>query len=201
MSYEEVNRLICKEPLESKYEVGAELGRGKFAIVKRVVDKSSGEKYAAKFLRKRRGGKLCRDDIIVEMDIMRQSMDHHRIIKLREVFESTREMILILELATGGELFRMIAVDPLPEDRARDVVLQLLEGVEHLHSLNIVHLDLKPENILLYRKGQLDIRIADFGLALQITPGEQVKTLVGTAEYVAPEILNYEPLSTAADMW
>jgi serine/threonine protein kinase len=189
MSYEEVNRLICKEPLESKYEVGAELGRGKFAIVKRVVDKSSGEKYAAKFLRKRRGGKLCRDDIIVEMDIMRQSMDHHRIIKLREVFESTREMILILELATGGELFRMIAVDPLPEDRARDVVLQLLEGVEHLHSLNIVHLDLKPENILLYRKGQLDIRIADFGLALQITPGEQVKTLVGTAEYVGEFLL------------
>ena len=45
--------------------------------------------------------------------------------------------------ATGGELFRMIAVDPLPEDKARSVVLQLLEGVEHLHSLNIVHLDLK----------------------------------------------------------
>lgn len=45
--------------------------------------------------------------------------------------------------ATGGELFRMIAVDPLPEDKARSVVLQLLEGVEHLHTLNIVHLDLK----------------------------------------------------------
>lgn len=45
--------------------------------------------------------------------------------------------------ATGGELFRMIAVDPLPEDKARSVVLQLLEGVEHLHSLSIVHLDLK----------------------------------------------------------
>lgn len=72
--------------------------RGKFAIVKRVTEKSSGVQYAAKFLRKRRGGKACRDDIIVEIDVMRQSMGHHRIIKLREVFESTREMILILEL-------------------------------------------------------------------------------------------------------
>ncbi len=45
--------------------------------------------------------------------------------------------------ATGGELFRVIAIDPLPEDRAREVVFQILEGVQHLHTLNIVHLDLK----------------------------------------------------------
>lgn len=63
-----------------------------------MTEKASGEQFAAKFLRKRRGGKACRDDIIVEVDIMRQSMGHHRIIKLREVFESPREMIIIIEL-------------------------------------------------------------------------------------------------------
>lgn len=63
-----------------------------------MTEKESGQQYAAKFLRKRRGGKACRDDIMVEVDIMRQSMNHHRIIKVLEVFETTREMIIIIEL-------------------------------------------------------------------------------------------------------
>lgn len=201
MPYEEVERLVRKEPIEDFYVIGQELGRGKFAIVKKCTEKSTGNNYAAKYLRKRRGGKACRSDIIVEIDVMRQSMPHHRIVKLHEVFESQREMIIIIELATGGELFRMIAVDPLPEEKAKYVVWELLEGVQHLHAMNIVHLDLKPENILLYRKGQLDIKIADFGLAMQITPGQQIRTLVGTAEYVAPEILNFEPIDITADLW
>lgn len=72
--------------------------RGKFAIVKRCKDKRSGRSFAAKFLRKRRGGRACRDAIVVEIDIMRQALGHHRIVTLHEVFESTREMIIILEL-------------------------------------------------------------------------------------------------------
>ncbi len=72
--------------------------RGRFAIVKLCTEKSTGNQYAAKYLRKRRGGKSCRDDIIVEIDIMRQAMGHHRIVTIHEVFESQREMIIIIEL-------------------------------------------------------------------------------------------------------
>lgn len=72
--------------------------RGKFAIVKRCTEKSTGDQYAAKYLRKRRGGKSCREDILIEIDIMVQAMNHHRIVRIHEVFESQREMIIIIEL-------------------------------------------------------------------------------------------------------
>ena len=72
--------------------------RGKFAIVKRCTEKSTGTQYAAKILKKRRRGKSVREDILVEIDIMRQGMDHNRIIKLYEVFESSNEFHIIIEL-------------------------------------------------------------------------------------------------------
>ena len=72
--------------------------RGKFAIVKRCTEKATGAQYAAKILKKRRRGKSVREDILMEIDIMRQGMDHNRIIKLYEVFETKNEFYIIIEL-------------------------------------------------------------------------------------------------------
>lgn len=75
--------------------------RGKFAIVKKCMEKSTGSQFAAKVLKKRRRGKSCREEILVEIDIMRQAneaREHPRIIRLHEVFESTSEFHIILEL-------------------------------------------------------------------------------------------------------
>lgn len=72
--------------------------RGKFAIVKKCTEKKTGAQYAAKILKKRRRGKSVREDILMEIDIMRQGMDHPRIIKLYEVFETQSEFYIIIEL-------------------------------------------------------------------------------------------------------
>ena len=72
--------------------------RGKFAIVKRCKEKRTGNQFAAKVLRKRRRGKSCREEILVEIDVMRQAMDHDRIIKLYQVFETENEFYIIIEL-------------------------------------------------------------------------------------------------------
>lgn len=72
--------------------------RGKFAIVKRCTEKSTGHHYASKVLKKRRRGKSAREEILVEIDIMRQAMDHPRIVKLHEVYESAHEFHIIIEL-------------------------------------------------------------------------------------------------------
>ena len=66
---------------------------------------------------------------------------------------------------------------------------------------SIVHLDLKSENILLKSKKSYSIKIADFGLAKQLKSDEESRIMVGTAEFVSPEIINYDPVSTASDMW
>ncbi|XP_006496422.1 serine/threonine-protein kinase 17B isoform X1 [Mus musculus] len=82
------------------------------------------------------------------------------------------------------------------------LIKQILEGVHYLHQNNIVHLDLKPQNILLssiYPLG--DIKIVDFGMSRKIGNASELREIMGTPEYLAPEILNYDPITTATDMW
>ena len=67
--------------------------------------------------------------------------------------------------------------------------------------MNIVHLDIKPENIVLKNKDQMDIKLVDFGLAMKIEPGQEVKQMLGTPEFVGPEIVNYENIGLYTDMW
>ena len=78
---------------------------------------------------------------------------------------------------------------------------QILDGVSFMHSKNILHLDLKPENILCLTKSGNRIKIIDFGLARIHEPAKKLQVLFGTPEFVAPEVVNFEPISFATDMW
>ena len=189
---------------EDDYDVGDEIGSGKFAIVKKCLNKETNIEYAAKYIRKRRGGGrrgAKMEDIKKEVDILHQ-IDHPNIIQLYEVYETKLEVILVLELVSGGELFDYISEkDHLSEEEASAFIKQILDGVEHLHSKNIAHLDLKPENIMLLNKNSTRIKLIDFGLAQMIGPNSNIRAMMGTAEFIAPEIVSYEPLSLATDMW
>ncbi|KAK0050947.1 death-associated protein kinase 2, partial [Biomphalaria pfeifferi] len=193
-----------KEPLEDYYEIGEDIGSGHFAVVRKVRDKSTGHAYAAKYIRKRRGGgrKGARmEDIQKEINILRQ-LKHKNIISLYDVFETSIDVILILELVTGGELFDYISEkDHLGEEEASAFIAQILHGVKHLHDNNIAHLDLKPENIMLLNRNSQDIKLIDFGLAQKINEKDDIRALMGTAEFVAPEVVSYDCLSLATDMW
>ncbi|XP_070543230.1 death-associated protein kinase 1-like isoform X2 [Ptychodera flava] len=193
------------EPVETFYEIKEEIGSGQFATVKRVTEKSSGTDYAGKFVRKkkyassRRGAK--REDIAREVDILSE-MDHGNVISLHEVFETQTEVVLILELVAGGELFEFLAEkDHVTEEEAALFTKQMLEGVRHLHDKNIVHLDLKPENVMLLNTNKQHIKLIDFGLSQKLIPGKVIKDMIGTPEFVAPEVVNYEPLGLFTDMW
>uniref|UniRef100_A0A8C5CCB2 Protein kinase domain-containing protein n=1 Tax=Gadus morhua TaxID=8049 RepID=A0A8C5CCB2_GADMO len=93
--------------------------------------------------------------------------------------------------------------ESLSEEEATQFIKQILEGVNYLHSRNIAHFDLKPENIMLLDKNAPlpRIKLIDFGLAHKIEAGVEFKNIFGTPEFVAPEIVNYEPLGLEADMW
>ncbi|XP_006004315.1 serine/threonine kinase 17a like [Latimeria chalumnae] len=198
---------IRSDPFGNSYSLvpGKELGRGKFAVVKKCVEKSTGNEYAAKFLRKRRKGEDCRVDIINEIAVLEMAKASPHVVTLHEVYETNTEIILVLEYAAGGEIFNQCVADQDEAFTEKDVIRlirQILNGVAFLHRNNVVHLDLKPQNILLTRTDPLgDIRIVDFGLSRRVDSVQEVREIIGTPEYVAPEILNYEPISTATDMW
>uniref|UniRef100_A0A3Q0S2G8 Serine/threonine-protein kinase 17A n=1 Tax=Amphilophus citrinellus TaxID=61819 RepID=A0A3Q0S2G8_AMPCI len=201
-----IHTRIRTDPFTGSYElVGKELGRGKFAVVKKCIEKATGKQYAAKFLRKRRKGEDCRMDILNEIAVLELAEANPFVVALHEVYETNTEIILVLECAAGGEIFNQCVADNDEAFTEKDVIRlagQILTGVAFLHRNNVVHLDLKPQNILLTSATPLgDIRIVDFGLSRRMDDITEVREILGTPEYVAPEILNYEPISTATDMW
>ncbi|XP_022529150.2 serine/threonine-protein kinase 17A [Astyanax mexicanus] len=203
----EVKTNIRTGPFSDHYSLipGKELGRGKFAVVRKCVEKSTGREYAAKFMRKRRKGQDCRTEIIHEIAVLELAASCQRVVNLHEVYELPSEMVLVLEFAAGGEIFNQCVAErdeAFKEEDVKRLLRQILEGVSFLHKRDVVHLDLKPQNILLTSNNPLgDIKIVDFGLSRMVSNNQEIREIMGTPEYVAPEVLNYEPISTATDMW
>ncbi|XP_005987764.1 death-associated protein kinase 2 isoform X1 [Latimeria chalumnae] len=196
-----------QQKVEDFYELGEELGSGQFAIVKKCRAKTTGIEYAAKFIKKRQSRAsrrgVRREEIEREVNILQQIL-HPNIITLHDVYENRTDVVLILELVSGGELFDFLAQkESLSEEEATQFIKQILDGVSYLHFKQIAHFDLKPENIMLLDKNVPlpHIKLIDFGLAHKIEDGVEFKNIFGTPEFVAPEIINYEPLGLAADMW
>nr|XP_006823009.1 PREDICTED: striated muscle-specific serine/threonine-protein kinase-like [Saccoglossus kowalevskii] len=191
-------KLKRKEKIEDHYEVREELGRGAYGVVKHAVSRKDGRDCAAKFIRSK---PTMRREFRQEMDIM-SSLDHPRLIKLMDGYETKTELIMIMEMVTGGELFeKLIQEDCLTESEAVYFLRQVLEGLEHMHKRNVVHLDLKPENILLVKPCDDNIKLIDFGLARKILSDKDVFVKFGTPEFVAPEVVNKQPVTTATDLW
>ncbi|XP_049890014.1 death-associated protein kinase 2 [Epinephelus moara] len=195
------------ESVEDFYEIGEALGSGHFGQVRQVRERATGTFWAGKFLKIRKNTcsrlGLDRNSVEQEVEIL-QAIQHPNIVTLKDVFESRAEVVLILELVSGGELFDFIAEkENLLESEAIEFMKQILEGLGFMHSKNIAHFDLKPENIMLSDKESphSNIKLIDFGLAHHFHQGEEYRSTSGTPQYIAPEVINCEPLSTAADMW
>ncbi|XP_063041297.1 death-associated protein kinase 2 isoform X2 [Engraulis encrasicolus] len=195
------------ENVEDLYEIGEVLGSGHFGQVREVRERASGALWAGKFVKIRRGAGsrlgMERKSVEREVEVL-QALQHANVMALKDVFESRAEIVLIVELISGGELFDFIAEkESLTESEAIEFLKQILQGVSYMHSKHIGHFDLKPENMMLSSHSQPnpDVKIIDFGMAHRFIQGEEYRSMGGTPQYIAPEVINYEPLSTAADMW
>ena len=193
------------EKFDDFYEKHEEIGQGHFADVYRVKEKSTGTEYAAKYIKKkrlessRRG--VSKKDIQNEVNILAE-MDHENIIYLHQVYENRQHVILVLELVGGGELFDFISErEWLTEEEASYFVKQILLGIKHMHSKNVAHLDLKPENVMLKGSESHELKLIDFGVSKMLKPGEEFREMLGTTEFVSPEVINFEPITLNSDMW
>ena len=173
------------------YDVVKQLGKGGYGKVYQVKNKKTGEIRACKHLSKLNINNL--EKFKREIDIM-QKFDHPNIIKLFEVYESDRSLYLIMEECKGGEIFDRIIEhiqngEMYSEKDASIIFQQVMSCVKYCHNHKICHRDLKPENLLYLNPGSEKdntIKVIDFGLSQDI---DKLKTKVGTAYYVSPEIL------------
>ncbi|XP_012223286.1 serine/threonine-protein kinase 17B-like [Linepithema humile] len=201
---ERLERLLSKQTLEELYEVEEQpFARGKYATVRRCRERSSGRQWAAKFLRKRRRAQELRAEALHEVAVLDAAAHCSRLVSLHQVFETNTEMVLVLEMAPGGELQMILDRDEVPEERqVARLLKQILDGIAFLHSLNVAHLDIKPQNLVLTGEfPDCDVKLCDFGISRYISHGADIREILGTPDYVAPEVLNYEPISLATDMW
>ena len=187
------------------YEVLKQLGKGGYGKVYRVKNLKTGEIRACKHLSKLSIKNLPKFER--EINILKKS-DHPNIIKLYEIFESKRSLYLIMEECEGGEVFDKIIEHiqnkkMYTEKDAANMFQQMMSAVEYCHNNGICHRDLKPENLLYLNQGpeiNNPIKVIDFGLSQVISPDRKLKTKVGTAYYVAPEILKGS-YTEKCDIW
>eukprot|EP01025_Chloroclados_australasicus_P028622 TRINITY_DN2836_c0_g1_i1.p1 TRINITY_DN2836_c0_g1~~TRINITY_DN2836_c0_g1_i1.p1 ORF type:complete len:483 (-),score=89.09 TRINITY_DN2836_c0_g1_i1:463-1911(-) len=203
---------ILKKPagsprLESKYQLGQVLGKGAFGVVRVAVDLATGEKLACKSISKAK--LVCPEDVADvqrEVAVMNHVAGHRNIVSLRDSFEDSGHVHIVMELCEGGELFDSIVESgTFSEKKAAAVFKTMVEMIHHCHELGVMHRDLKPENFLLVKKPRNfkeapDIKVTDFGLSVFFKPGEKLHELVGSPYYVAPEVLR-KSYGHEADMW
>jgi len=177
----------------AKYSALEILGRGVSSTVRRCVEKDTGKNYAAKIVDVSQDyvdadGLTIREQIMREVDILRQVAGHEYIVELMDVFECQTYIFLIFELAVNGELFEYLnSVIMLSEKKATRIFRQILEALKHCHNRGVIHRDIKPENILLDEN--FNIKLTDFGFAKVLQPEERLFDVCGTPGYLAPEVL------------
>ncbi len=188
----------------SDFELMKVIGKGAFGKVLLVKVRKNGQVYAMKCISKKLVHKRNNTaSAKAERDIMAR-IDHPFIVNLKCAFQTNSKLFLVMEFLAGGELFFHLSKQGLlKEDTAKFYVAEIVLALEHLHSLGIIHRDLKPENLLLGSDGH--IRLTDFGLAKEMEEGDdegdRLRTICGTSEYMAPEMILKKGYGKAVDWW
>eukprot|EP01100_Stratorugosa_tubuloviscum_P000389 TRINITY_DN1084_c0_g1_i1.p1 TRINITY_DN1084_c0_g1~~TRINITY_DN1084_c0_g1_i1.p1 ORF type:complete len:295 (-),score=67.79 TRINITY_DN1084_c0_g1_i1:822-1706(-) len=182
------------------YDLGEELGRGAFSVVKKCTLKETRQEYAVKIINKKNlGADIVR--LETEIEIL-QRVNHPNVISLKDLFDSPTSLYIVMELVTGGELFdKIVEKGNYTEKDAAQLVIKIVNAIDYLHEQNIAHRDLKPENLLLKSpEDDTEVKLADFGLS-KIVGAQAMMTACGTPGYVAPEILSATGYDKEVDMW
>ncbi|XP_073265604.1 calcium-dependent protein kinase 29 isoform X3 [Populus alba] len=185
------------------YDLDRELGSGQFGTTYLCTEKASGRMYACKSISRH---KLVKqrdiDDVKREILILQYLTGQPNIVEFKGAYEDKKNLHLIMELCSGGELFdRIIAKGSYSESEAATIIRQIVNVVHACHFMGVMHRDLKPENFLFVSKDpNAPIKATDFGLSVFIEEGKVYNDLVGSSYYVAPEVLK-RSYGKEIDVW
>uniref|UniRef100_A0A3B4VJA0 non-specific serine/threonine protein kinase n=1 Tax=Seriola dumerili TaxID=41447 RepID=A0A3B4VJA0_SERDU len=167
-----------EQPHIGNYRLLKTIGKGNFAKVKLARHVLTGKEVALCV--------ACISQLFREVRIMKM-LNHPNIVKLFEVIETEKTLYLVMEYASGGEVFDyLVAHGRMKEKEARAKFRQIVSAVQYCHQKCIVHRDLKAENLLL--DADMNIKIADFGFSNEFTLGNKLDTFCGSPPYAAPEL-------------
>ncbi|XP_053504186.1 serine/threonine-protein kinase MARK2 isoform X1 [Ictalurus furcatus] len=175
-----------EQPHIGKYRLLKTIGKGNFAKVKLARHVLTGKEVAVKIIDKTQLNSSSLQKLFREVRIMKL-LNHPNIVKLFEVIETEKTLYLVMEYASGGEVFDyLVAHGRMKEKEARAKFRQIVSAVQYCHQKCIVHRDLKAENLLL--DADMNIKIADFGFSNEFTLGNKLDTFCGSPPYAAPEL-------------
>ncbi|KAI3364698.1 hypothetical protein L3Q82_011480 [Scortum barcoo] len=178
--------LMPETPHVGNYRLLKTIGKGNFAKVKLARHILTGREVAIKMIDKTQLNPSSLQKLFREVRIMK-ILNHPNIVKLFEVVETERTLYLVMEYASGGEVFDyLVAHGRMKEKEARAKFRQIVSAVQYCHQKCIVHRDLKAENLLL--DADMNIKIADFGFSNEFTVGGKLDTFCGSPPYAAPEL-------------
>nr|BAX24557.1 calcium dependent protein kinase isoform 2 [Nicotiana benthamiana] len=191
------------EDVRVHYTLGKELGRGQFGVTYLCTEISTGQQYACKSISKKKlVTKADKDDMRREIQIMQHLSGQPNIVEFKGAYEDKGSVYLVMELCGGGELFDRIIAKGHYSERAAATMCRAIVNVVHVcNFMGVLHRDLKPENFLLSDKSEnAALKITDFGLSVFIQEGKLYKDIVGSAYYVAPEVLR-RSYGKEIDVW
>lgn len=192
--------------IKVNYDIISELGKGGYGKVLEVRHKKTNAIRACKYISKLKIKEKDLQRIRREINILKKA-DHPNIVKVYEIYETKRSLYIIMEKCNGGELFDRI-IDNISKNKMYSekviakIMLQIMSAINYCHKNGICHRDLKPENILFSNKDNEEnnpIKLIDFGLS-QIIDEKKLKSKVGTAYYVSPEVLSGK-YTEKCDVW
>eukprot|EP00250_Pteridium_aquilinum_P012077 c20495_g2_i1 orf=1-843(-) len=190
---------------KQRYQLGKLLGHGQFGYTYVGTQLSSGEQVAVKTIEKKKMLlPISVEDVKREVKIMAALNGHENVVQFHEAFEDDNYVYIAMELCEGGELLdRILAKKDIrySEKDAAIVVRQMLKVAACCHLNGVVHRDLKPENFLFKSRAEdSPLKATDFGLSDFIQPDRKFRDVVGSAYYVAPEVLRRKS-GPESDVW
>ncbi|KAL4500674.1 hypothetical protein ABPG72_003098 [Tetrahymena utriculariae] len=185
------------------FEMGAKIGTGSYAVVNLAIDKRSNQKVAIKVYEKEKLQDPHKmKNVKREVQILTH-ISHFNIIKLYYVIDAPTTLNLVMEYIGTSSLYSYLKAKPnrrLPENDARKIFRQVVEGIKYLHSRNIIHRDIKLENLLI--DDYKNVKIIDFGFAVCAPKDKKLTSFCGTPSYMAPEIVSKKDYYGApVDVW
>ncbi|KAJ3713381.1 kinase-like protein [Lentinula raphanica] len=185
-----------------EFDIGETLGEGSYSTVLQATLRKTGKAYAIKILDKSHLARKNKNFTakVERMALIRLGRTHPGLISLYWTFQDEYSLYFVLDLAQNGEMQSLIArMGSLSLPCSQYYAAQIVDAVEYMHSKGVIHRDLKPENLLL--DASYRIKIADFGTAKILNADVETERFVGTAQYIAPELVVANESSESSDLW